>query len=155
MPVRKPTAAAALTASLLALTVSGCGKDADDLFSNLNGTASQRSEAGSAAAPNPEDAKKAVQKRAEVERALDKLRRRGTVAPADVRRALTDLAGRARVSVDDARSADGAQQAEGSEYGIWIGATACVTGAMYKDRVRAYVNGRYPATGCLPPGPVG
>ncbi|MGH4030335.1 hypothetical protein ACQB60_15500 [Actinomycetota bacterium Odt1-20B] len=155
MPVRKPTSAAALTAALLTLTLSGCGKDADDLFSNLNGTTSQRSEAGSAAAPNPQDAKKAVRKRAEVEHALDGLRRRGTVAPADVRRALTDLAGRARVSVADARSADGAQKAEGSEYGIRIGATACVTGAVHKDRVRAYVNGLYPTTGCLPPAPVG
>ncbi|MER5466093.1 hypothetical protein ABT010_36720 [Streptomyces sp. NPDC002668] len=94
---------------------------------------------------------RARQKATEVERALDELRRRGTISPAEVRPVLARLAAPARLSVGALLIGTGADKAEGSTYGIWIGETACVTGAVSKERVWADANGHYPETGCMPP----
>jgi hypothetical protein len=169
---RKRTFAAAVAAAALALA--GCGKSTDDLFSNLNGTRSSGSHdtgtsapatPGSDAPPNyadntrvrqpgetsPRDEKPARQLATEVQRALDELRRRGEISPAEVRPVLAELAAPAHLSVGELLIGTAMDKVEGSTYGIWIGRTACVTGAVSKDRVWADVNGHYPETGCMPP----
>ncbi|MFF3327002.1 hypothetical protein [Streptomyces sp. NPDC002889] len=173
MPTRKHTAVA-IAAAAAVLTLASCGKSTDDLFSNLNGTNSSSSHdtdpsgsdaPRSDAPPNyadnsrvrqpgemsPQDEKRAGQKATEVQRALDELRRRGRISPAEVRPVLAQLAAPAHLSVEELLIGPGMDKAEGSTYGIWIGETACVTGAVSKDRVWAHANGHYPETGCLPP----
>lgn len=171
MPPRRNLVFAA-AATALALT--GCGKSADDLFSNLNGHNSPRAQGSSSSttqAPNsdtppnypdnnrgrqpgemaPEDESTARQKATAVEHALNDLRMRGTINPADVRPVLTRIAGPSHLSVGDLLIGTALTKTEGSNYGIWIGNTACVTGAVTKDRVWAEVNGHYPETGCVAP----
>ncbi|MFF4185414.1 hypothetical protein ACFYZ9_19670 [Streptomyces sp. NPDC001691] len=171
MPRRRNLVLAA-TAAALALT--GCGKSADDLFSNLNGhnpprahsSSSPTAQAPSSEAPpnyfdnnrasrpgemTPQDESAARQKAAAVEHALNELRIRGTINPADVRPVLTRIADPSRLSVGDLLIGTALTKTEGSDYGIWIGDTACVTGAVTKDRVWAEVNGHYPETGCVAP----
>ncbi|WP_159398262.1 hypothetical protein [Streptomyces aureocirculatus] len=155
------------------LTLAGCGESADDLFSNLNGDVSSGShdttapgpDARSDAPPNyadnnrtrhagrmsPQDEKRAGRKAAEVERALNELRRRGRISPAEVRPVLAKLAAPGHLSVEDLLIGTGADKIPGSSYGIWVGRTACVTGAVSEDRVWADANGHYPETGCLSP----
>ncbi|MFH8991097.1 hypothetical protein [Streptomyces sp. NPDC017940] len=169
MPMGKRTAVVAVAVFALA----GCGKSADDVFSNLNGDDSSRSrdttapgrDARSDAPPHHadnnrtrhpgrmslEDGKRAGRKAAEVERALDELRRSGRISPAEVRPVLAKLAAPAHFSVEDLLVGTGADKVPGSSYGIWIGRTACVTGAVSADRVWADTNGHYPETGCMSP----
>ncbi|RDD90566.1 hypothetical protein DVZ84_04250 [Streptomyces parvulus] len=45
----------------------------------------------------------------------------------------------------------GADGAAGSSYGVWIGGSACITGAVTEERVWGEVDGRYPETGCMSP----
>ncbi|MFI8992859.1 hypothetical protein [Streptomyces sp. NPDC053542] len=176
MPMRKRIAVAVAVAAVAGvLLVASCGKSADDLFSNLNGTRASHShdtdtsaaETPRADAPpnyadnnrvrqpgemSPQDEKRAKQKATEVNQALEDLRRRGKVEPAEVRPVIARLAGSAHFSVRELSSLR-ADKTEGSSYGIWIGDTACVTGAVNKDRVWADVNGHYPESRCLPPAP--
>ncbi|MFE3184244.1 hypothetical protein ACFXKR_25740 [Streptomyces violascens] len=171
MPRRRNFVLAA-TAAALALT--GCGKSADDLFSNLNGHNPPRAQGSSAPTtqapssdtpPNyldnnrarrpgemtPEDESAARQKATAVKHALNELRMRGTISPADVGPVLTRIAGPSHLSVGDLLIGTAMTKTEGSDYGIWIGDTACVTGAVTKGRVWAEVNGHYPETGCVAP----
>ncbi|MER5562683.1 hypothetical protein CG740_20575 [Streptomyces sp. CB01201] len=157
-----------------ALALTGCGKSADDLFSNLNGHNPPRAHGSSSpttqapsrdAPPNhpdnnrvrqpgemtPEDESTARQKATAVEHALTGLRMRGTINPADVRPVLTRIAGPSHLTVGDLLIGTALTKTEGSDYGIWIGDTACVTGAVTKDRVWVEVNGHYPETGCVAP----
>ncbi|MFF3459769.1 hypothetical protein ACFYXH_36835 [Streptomyces sp. NPDC002730] len=173
MPTRKHTAVT-IAAAAAVLTLTSCGKSADDVFSNLNGTNSSSSHDTSTSGPDAprsdappnyadnnrvrqpgemslQDEKRAGQKATEVGRALDDLRRRGRISPAEVRPALAQLAAPAHLSVEALVIGTGMDKAEGSTYGIWIGKTACVTGAVSKDRVWADANGHYPETGCMPP----
>ncbi|MEU6114301.1 hypothetical protein ABZ840_07105 [Streptomyces sp. NPDC047117] len=101
---------------------------------------------------SPQDEKRAGQKAAEVKRALEDLRRRGKISPAEVQPVLAELAASDPLSVTGLRSL-WSDKARGSSYGIWIGKTACVTGAVSKDRVWADANGHYLESGCLPPPP--
>ncbi|MFG3160688.1 hypothetical protein ACGFY8_12505 [Streptomyces sp. NPDC048232] len=170
MSTRNP----ALVALAVAL-LTGCGQTKDDLFSNLNGTGSQASTEAPASgeAPHPDippnhadnqrarqpgemspgDEGRARRLAAEVESALGELSRHGRTAPADVRTTLTRLAAPDRVTVDVLIRGSGAGRAAGSSYGVGIGETACITGAVTEDRVWVEVNGPYPETGCLPPAP--
>lgn len=171
MALRKRTAAVAVAVFALA----GCGKSTDDVFSNLNGTSSSGSPGTTAPTPgtrsdappnhadnnrvrhpgtmSPQDEKRARHKTRQVERALDELRRDGRVGPAEVRPVLAKLSAPAHLSVEKLLVGAGADTTRGSAYGIWIGRTACVTGAVTKDRVWAHANGHYPETGCTPPAP--
>ncbi|MGW3866901.1 hypothetical protein ACWEDZ_36355 [Streptomyces sp. NPDC005047] len=162
--------------ALAAALLTGCGQTADDLFSNLNGTGSQTSTeapASGAGAPHPDmppnhadnqrarqpgetspgDEGRARRLAAEVEPVLGELSRHGRTDPADVRTTLTRLAAPYRVTVEVLSRGSGAGRAAGSSYGVWIGETACITGAVTEDRVWVEVDGHYPETGCLPPAP--
>ncbi|MEW2449382.1 hypothetical protein AB0896_17755 [Streptomyces parvulus] len=168
---RKP----ALVALAVAL-LTGCGQTADDLFSNLNGTGSQESTeapASGAEAPRPDmppnhadnqrarqpgemspgDEGRARRLAAEVKPALGELSRHGRTGPADVRTTLLRLAAPHRVTVDVLSRGRGADRAAGSSYAVWIGGSACLTGAVTEERVWAEVGGLYPETGCMSPPP--
>ncbi|MER5359933.1 hypothetical protein [Streptomyces sp. NPDC002785] len=176
MPSRK--SGLAVVAVVAAFALAGCGTTEDDLFSNLNGTGSGDAEGADAPTPalntpkgdappnyfdnnrvrqpgemGPEDEKKARRKAVEVDRVLSELRLAGKVGPGDVRPALEQLAGSAHVAVGNRLVGVGTRKAEGSDFGIWIGTSACVTGAVSKDRVWATANGHYLETGCMPPAP--
>ncbi|MEU0676878.1 hypothetical protein ABZ330_29040 [Streptomyces sp. NPDC006172] len=172
MSIRKPAALAVVAVILL----TGCGKSTDDLFSNLNvtqpssppdaGTAGQNGP-GPDTPPNhadnnrarqpremsPEDGSRAGQAAVDVEKALEELRRRGAISPAEVQPALARRAAPFPVTVADLALGTGTKAVEGSAVGVWIGETACVTGAITEDRVWTHVNGHHPETGCLPPAP--
>ncbi|MFI9025318.1 hypothetical protein [Streptomyces sp. NPDC053560] len=104
---------------------------------------------------SPQDEKRAGQKAAEVKRVLEDLRRQGRISPAEVQPVLAELSASDPLSVTGLRSLspDTVDKVRGSSYGIWIGKTACVTGAVSKDRVWAKANGHYLESGCLPPPP--
>ncbi|MFE7112047.1 hypothetical protein ACFU98_31105 [Streptomyces sp. NPDC057575] len=146
----------------------------DDLFSNLNGaTSSDTSEhetpgsgtAGPDAAPfhgdnsrarrpdrpAPADEKQAREKAKDITQALEDLCRQHRTRPAQVREALAPLAAPAHPEVTERPTSGDENSAQGSMYGIWIGRTACVTGAVIAERVWSDVNGHFPETGCLPP----
>lgn len=179
MPRRTRTAAIAV---LCVLALTSCGKSADDLFSNLNGTKSSNASdqetpagqetptSGAAKAdeppnygdnsraqrpdrPNAADEKRAREKAKEITRALEELRRNDQTQPAQVRPVLTRLASPAHLAVAEWPARGEENPAQGSTYGIWIGKTACITGAVSPERVRTDVNGHFPETGCLPPAP--
>ncbi|MGK5637635.1 hypothetical protein ACSNOK_04845 [Streptomyces sp. URMC 126] len=164
----------ALVAVVTALMVTGCGAvDEDDLFKNMNGhdaptTSSQGTPQGTppgdappnhadnsrvtrAAAMDPRDEKDARAKAAEAEKALDASRRRGDVGPAAVRTALGRLVGPSVLSVNRLRPARSGAREEGSEFSFGVGATACVSGSVAKNRVAVDVHGPYPDTGCGAP----
>ncbi|WP_030607844.1 hypothetical protein [Streptomyces sclerotialus] len=174
MRMRKPTTAAVVAAAGV-LVLASCGISGDELFSNLNGTRAShaRDTDTSGTQPPPADAppnyadnsrvrqpgemsaqdeKRARQKATEVKSALEDLRRRGEIDPSEVRPVIARLAGSASHSVTGISSLR-AEKVDGSSYGIWIGDTACVTGAVNKDRVWADANGFYPESRCLPPAP--
>ncbi|MBH1934229.1 hypothetical protein I5Q34_07945 [Streptomyces sp. AV19] len=174
MTVRKsPLVAVALAV----VTLAGCSRQfEDDLFRDMNGKEPSRSPVASPSvrpvpqgdgppgysdnsrprrpgAMSPRDEKLARAKAAEAGRALEELRRRGTVDPADVRPVIRRLAGSSRFVVGDLLVGTRQEKVAGADYGIWIGGTACVTGAVSKARVWAEANGRYLETGCISPPP--
>ncbi|MGW3656387.1 hypothetical protein ACWD6R_12055 [Streptomyces sp. NPDC005151] len=174
MSLRKSSLA--IAAVVAALALAGCGTTADDVFSNLNGNGSPDAEGVHTRTPHapkedappnyfdnnrvrqpgkmgPEDEKKARQKAVEVEHVLSELRLDGKISPEEVGPALERLAGSSHVAVGDLLVGVGTKKAEGSDFGIWIGTSACVTGAVSKDRVWATANGHYPETGCMTPAP--
>ncbi|MFD4764458.1 hypothetical protein ACFWOJ_38340 [Streptomyces sp. NPDC058439] len=161
-------------AVLCVLGVTSCGKNADDLFSNLNGTTSSdtsehETPSGDTAGPDappfygdnsrvrrpdrpdPADEKRAREKVKDVTQVLEDLRRQHRTRPAQVREALAPLAAPAHLEVIERPTSEDESPARGSMYGIWIGETACVTGAVTAERVWSDVNGHFPETGCLPP----
>ncbi|MFE1958456.1 hypothetical protein [Streptomyces sp. NPDC059479] len=172
---RRTRTAAIAVFCVLALT--SCGKSVDDLFSNLNGTKSSNASdhrtptSGTAKADEPPyygdnsrarrpdrpgaaDEKQAREKAKEITRALEKLRRDHRTRPAQVRSVLTRLTSPAHLAVAEWPAEGDGNPAQGSMYGIWIGRTACISGAVTPERVWTEVNGHFPETGCLPPAPV-
>ncbi|MCX5161091.1 hypothetical protein OOK39_17660 [Streptomyces sp. NBC_00264] len=166
----------AVVAVLCVLALTSCGKDADDLFSNLNGTSSSNasehetpssgragldappfygdnSRARRPDRPDPADEKRAREKVKDITQALEDLRRQHRTRPAQVREALAPLTAPARLEVTERTTSGDQSPVRGSVYGIWIGRTACVTGAVTAERVWSDVNGHFPETGCLPPAP--
>ncbi|MEU9094259.1 hypothetical protein ACIOEW_19475 [Streptomyces sp. NPDC087901] len=165
------------TASVTLLCVfalASCGKSADELFSNLNGTQSSdasdhRTPAGDATPvnepphygdtsratqpdrPSAADERRAHEKAEEIRSALQDLRRQNRIEPAQVRPVLARLASSAHLAVEKRPGRSGQDPARGSVYGIWIGKSACLTGAVTQERVWTEVNGHFPETGCLPP----
>ncbi|MFC0037846.1 hypothetical protein [Actinomadura rayongensis] len=97
------------------------------------------------------DARAARRAVARVRPVLDRLRRDGRIAPDDVRAALLGLFPAAAVTVGPAQRRSAPTPPPGAEYGVRIGTTGCVTGAVAASRVWADANGLYPETGCLPP----
>ncbi|MFI6646940.1 hypothetical protein ACIBI8_04820 [Streptomyces sp. NPDC050529] len=167
------------TASITLLCVfalTSCGKSADDLFSNLNGTqtsndSDRRTPSGDATGvneppqygdnnravrpdrPSAADEQRAHEKAEEIRSALEDLRRQNRIQPAQVRPVLARLASPAHLAVEKWSSHSGQNPTRGSVYGIWIGKSACLTGAVTQERVWTEVNGHFPETGCLPPSP--
>ncbi|POM25046.1 hypothetical protein BTM25_36880 [Actinomadura rubteroloni] len=97
------------------------------------------------------DARAARRAVARVRPVLERLRRDGRIAPGDVRTALLGLFPAADVTVGRAQQRSAPTPPPGAEYGVRIGTTGCVTGAVGVARVWADANGLYPETGCLPP----
>ncbi|MET9294758.1 hypothetical protein [Streptomyces sp. NPDC003077] len=85
---------------------------------------------------------------------LEQFRARGKISPEEIRPVLEQAAGGYRVVAGDLLVGAANKKVRGTDYGIWVGKTGCVTGAVNRDRVWAEVNGRYPEHGCLTP-PVG
>ncbi|MFG2811785.1 hypothetical protein [Streptomyces sp. NPDC048410] len=163
----------AIVGSLLvvSMTVGGCSED--DLFSNLNGThaanSTPRSGAGqlspdadalpnygdnsSARRPRPmsaTDEREALDKAKALRPVLEAQRKRGRVAPRDLRPVLEKL-GAGRVTIAERAAATSAAAAKGSTFGVFVGRTACLTGAVTEERVYLQVDGPFPDTGCLEP----
>ncbi|MFE1953268.1 hypothetical protein ACFW9D_22700 [Streptomyces sp. NPDC059524] len=173
MSLRRITAVISTVAAALAL--SGCS--GDDLFSNMNGTraansaapapASSRPPAGDAP-PNYADNSRvrqpkdvATRDRAEakhlaqeIQRVLETERERGRISPAEVRPALDALVAPRRLDVGILMVGTAPTvQEDGSEFGVFVGDTACVNGAVSKERVWVEISGHYPETGCMIPSP--
>ncbi|WP_385625626.1 hypothetical protein PXH67_43840 (plasmid) [Streptomyces sp. P8-A8] len=171
MTRRTSTAAVAV---LFVLALTSCGKGVDDLFSNLNGTTSSdtsehetpssdtagpdappfygdNSRARLPDRPAPADEKQAREKVKDITQPLEDLRRQHRTRPAQVREALAPLAAPAHLEVTERPTSGDESPAQGSMYGIWIGRTACLTGAVSAERVWSDVNGHFPETGCQPP----
>ncbi|MFF1839869.1 hypothetical protein ACFVXE_37790 [Streptomyces sp. NPDC058231] len=89
-----------------------------------------------------------------IERALDRQRRLGRIGPQDIRPVLEGLAAPDRVTVENRIAGTSSTRMEGSRFGVSVGATACVTGAVDGARVWTSVGGRHPETGCMEPPPV-
>ncbi|WP_443069283.1 sulfatase-like hydrolase/transferase [Streptomyces sp. NBC_01362] len=85
-----------------------------------------------------------------VTQALEDLRRQHRTRPAQVREALAPLAAPAHLEVTERPTSGDESPAQGSMYGIWIGRTTCLTGAVTAERVWSDVNGHFPETGCYP-----
>jgi hypothetical protein len=172
MSLRRFTATIGAAAAA-ALTLTACS--ADDLFSNLNGTRSANSPRPSPAdsqppaadappnyadnnrARQPKDISSADRQAAarlakDIERALERTRDQRQVTPAQVRPVLEDLVGARRLDVSDRTiGLEPKRQTDGSFFGVFVGDTACVNGAVSSNRVWVNVSGHYPETGCLEP----
>jgi hypothetical protein len=158
-------------AILASLALTGCG---DDLFSNMNGTAKANSAPPTTAenrspADSPPnygdnsrvhrpgamtraDEQAATSKAKDVRSALEEQQKRGSVSPADVQPALEAIAAPGRVDVTNRTTATSATvSADGSTFGIYVGESACITGAVSRTRMWINVNGHYPETGCIEP----
>ncbi|WP_369248201.1 hypothetical protein [Streptomyces sp. R41] len=103
----------------------------------------------------PADEAAAQEKAEKVKPVLEELRKQGRISPKDVRPALASLGFRAAdMRVQDPWSrwnVDHSEKVPGTFYGIWVGKTACISGAVSEDRVWVEVNGPYPETACIVP----
>ncbi|GGN74158.1 hypothetical protein GCM10011579_052960 [Streptomyces albiflavescens] len=103
----------------------------------------------------PADEAAAKEKAEKIKPVLEKLRKQGRISPQDVRPALAGLGFRAAdMRVQDPWSrwnVDHSEKVPGTFYGIWVGKTACISGAVSKDTVWVEVNGPYPETACIVP----
>ncbi len=85
---------------------------------------------------------------------LERLREQGRISPDEVRPVLQQAAGGRRVVAEILLAGAADRKTDGTSYGIWVGETGCVTGAVNQQRIWVDVNGRYIEHGCLTP-PVG
>lgn len=72
----------------------------------------------------------------------------GTFAPDQLGPALERLAAPNRVTVTPLRT-----DARSSGFGVYVGDTGCVHGAVTEKRIWIDVTGHYPETGCVTPPP--
>ncbi|MEU9523318.1 hypothetical protein [Streptomyces sp. NPDC048224] len=159
-------------AIIASLTLTGCG---DDLFSNMNGTAKANSappttaENRSPSADSPPnygdnsrvhrpgamtraDEQAATSKAEDVRSALEEQQKRGSVSLTDVQPILEAVAAPGRVDVTNRTTGISATvSADGSTFGIYVGESACITGAVTRTRIWINVNGHYAETGCIEP----
>lgn len=170
--MRSHKTAAVIGVAVAALALTGCG---DDLFSNMNGTRKANSAPPSATDPHSpsvdsppnyadngaarrpgamarEDQQVATAKAREVKATLKAQQQRGQIAPEYLLPALEDIAGSWRVEVSNRTTGtSGTVPADGSVFGIYVGASACVSGAVSNARIWVKVNGVFPETGCIRP----
>ncbi|GAA2570942.1 MULTISPECIES: hypothetical protein [Streptomyces] len=163
---------AVLGVVIASLALTGCG---DDLFSNMNGTREANSAPASAAEPHEpagdtsphyedngaarrpgvmtrEDKQVATVKAEAVKAALKAQRQRGQTSPDQLLSVLESIAAPGRVEVADRTTGtSGTAPADGSVFGLYIGESACVSGAVSNSRIWVDVNGHYPETGCIAP----
>lgn len=161
------------------LGIAGCGAlDDDNLFKNLNPTvdSTPSAERSPSAGPrqvdpevpnywdnnrhkwpqdiSPEDEAAAKRIASVVKPRLEQLRERGRISPGEVRPVLEQAAAGHHVEAGVLLVGAANRKTDGTDYGIWVGRTGCVTGAVNRERVWAHVNGRYIEHGCLTP-PIG
>ncbi|KAF2780518.1 hypothetical protein STPH1_5188 [Streptomyces sp. OM5714] len=170
MPSRKTVAVICVAVASLALA--GCG---GDLFSNMNGTPEADSVPPSATAPHPpsgdsppdygdngaarrsgtmarKDKGAAIAMAEDVKAALKAQQQRGQISPEQLLPVLEGIAVPWRVEVRNRTAgASGTASAEGSVFGVYVGESACVSGAVSSSRTWVDVNGHYPETGCIEP----
>ncbi|GHJ04640.1 hypothetical protein TPA0906_65050 [Streptomyces olivaceus] len=170
--MRSPKTAAAVGVAIAALVLTGCG---DDLFSNMNGTQKENSappsatETHSPSADSPpnygdngaarrsgavarEDRQVAAGKVRDVKVALKAQQQRGQISPRQLLPVLEGIAAPWRVEVRSRTTGtSGTVPADGSVFGLYIGDSACVSGAVSSSRIWVDVNGHYPETGCIEP----
>ncbi len=168
-----------VAAAVSVLGVTGCGKPAEDeLFKNYNPKAGAEPSAEASpsvgsrqvdpAVPHywdnnrhkwpqdmsPEDEAVAKRIAGVVGPGLERLRKQGRISPDEVRPLLEQAADGRRVAAGVLLVGAANKKTDGTDYGIWVGKTGCVTGAVNREKVWADVNGRYIEHGCLTP-PVG
>ncbi|GHC45633.1 hypothetical protein GCM10010308_75930 [Streptomyces vinaceusdrappus] len=172
MPSHKTAAGIGVVAATLALT--GCG---NDLFSNMNGTRKANSAPPSATDPHSppadsppnygdntaarrpeamarEDQQAATARTQEVKAALRTQQQRGRISPELLLPVLEDIALPWRVEVSNRTTGTAATTpTDGSVFGIYVGETACISGAVSSSRIWVNVNGHFPETGCIEPPP--
>lgn len=170
--MRSHRTAAVIGVVVAALALTGCG---DDLFSNLNGTRKASSAPPSAAdthspstdsppsygdnsaARRPgamarEDQQAATGKTQEVKAALKTQQQRGRISPEHLLPVLEDIAVPWRVEVSNRASGTATTvPADVSVFGIYVGQSACISGAVSSSRIWVDVNGHFPETGCIEP----
>ncbi|MEU6394364.1 hypothetical protein [Streptomyces sp. NPDC046939] len=173
MPTRRTAAVLGTLVAILAST--GCSAT-DDLFSNLDPnppiTATPSTTAGfqppaADAPPNYadnnrvrhprsmsfRDRQEAERRARSIQHALRVQQERGQITPEEVRPVLERLARPGRLVLSGRMVGTALTPAEGSDFGIFVGDTACVTGAVSTTRIWIDVNGHYPETGCTAPPP--
>ncbi|MER6624631.1 hypothetical protein [Streptomyces sp. NPDC000931] len=173
--MRSHKTAAVIGVVVATLALSGCG---DDLFSNMNGTRKANSEPPSTAGTHPpsadsppnygdnsaarrpgamarEDQQVATAEAQEVKAALKAQQQRGQISPEHLLPVLEDISAPWRVEVGNRTTGTAATvPADGSVFGIYVGESACVSGAVSSSRIWVNVNGVFPETGCIePPSP--
>ncbi|MCC2280112.1 hypothetical protein LKL35_32510 [Streptomyces sp. ET3-23] len=178
---RRSTLACSVTVAVAVLGAAGCGKLEDKIFQNYNPPVSQRSTGTETETSPPvkprktdqevpnywdnnrhkwpqdmssEDEAVAQQIASGVKARLEALREQGRISPDEVRPVLEQAAGGRRVVAGNLVVGAANRKTDGTAYGIWVGKTGCVTGAVNREKVWAHANGRYIEHGCLTP-PVG
>ncbi|WP_394437714.1 hypothetical protein [Streptomyces sp. SGAir0957] len=173
MPIRR--AAAALVAFVAALATTGCSA-VDDLFSNLDPNPPNSAPPSTTAGAEPpagdtppnyadnnrarhpksmssRDRQEAERKARSIQHALQVQQQRGQITPEEIRPVLERLARPGRLDLSGRTVGTAQSPADGSDFGIFVGETACVTGAVSTTRIWIDVNGHYPETGCTAPPP--
>ncbi|MET9357000.1 hypothetical protein ABZY14_29040 [Streptomyces sp. NPDC006617] len=99
-----------------------------------------------------EDQQTATAKTQEVRAALEAQQQRGQTSPKQLLPVLEDIAAPWRVEVGNRTTGTTATTpADGSVFGIYVGKSACISGAVSRSRIWVNVNGHYPETGCTEP----
>ncbi|MFE1117818.1 hypothetical protein [Streptomyces rochei] len=101
-----------------------------------------------------EDRQVATARTQEVKAALKTQQQRGRISPGYLLPVLEDIAGPWRVEVSNRTTGTTATvPADGSVFGIYVGESACISGAVSSSRIWVNVNGHFPETGCIEPPP--
>ncbi|MFE0805140.1 hypothetical protein [Streptomyces sp. NPDC058812] len=101
-----------------------------------------------------EDQQAATAKTQEVKAVLKTQQQRGRISPEHLLPVLEDIAVPWRVEVSNRTTGTTATvPADGSVFGIYVGESACISGAVSSSRIWVNVNGHFPETGCIEPPP--
>ncbi|MGW6221391.1 hypothetical protein ACWF8U_16085 [Streptomyces olivaceus] len=99
-----------------------------------------------------EDQQTATAKAQEVKAALEAQQQRGQISSKQLLPILKDIAAPWRVEVGNRTTGTApTTPADGSVFGIYVGESACISGAVSSSRIWVNINGHYPETGCIEP----
>ncbi|WP_143660427.1 hypothetical protein [Streptomyces sp. JHA26] len=98
------------------------------------------------------DQQAATVKTQEVKAALKTQQQRGGISPEHLLPVLEGIAVLWRVEASNRTTGKAATTpADGSVFGIYVGESACISGAVSSSRIWVNVNGHFPETGCIEP----